>query len=377
MKLAAENWILVSHEAGAGRADDVRIPSFPCLIGRQARAAVRIFHPTVSNDHAEISAEENRLFLRDLGSRNGTFLNGRRIAAPELLSAGDLLQFGERIFRLECVGGGGPSNYGSSTCAASSAGDLALAVAQVERLLSENLATAHFQPIVWLENNELHAYEALARATLFGVERPDVMFKAASYLNQECELSRVLRSVALTKFSPEQHVFLNTHPREMGNIRTLVASLVKLRKEHPSRPLTLEIHEAAVVDQGTMKVLRLALDDLQIHLAFDDFGAGQARLVELAEARPHYVKFDLRMIRGIDVDSNRRRLIASLIKITKDLGASPLAEGIETEQEYVACRELGFVLGQGYLFGKPAARASTGPLTMSMVLPPSPLGANI
>jgi hypothetical protein len=65
--------------------------------------------------------------------------------------------------------------------------------------------------------------------------------------------------------------------------------------------VTLEEHEAARGrDASTMKMLRLVLDDLNMKLAYDDFGAGQARLNELVEARPDYVKFDRKMISRID-----------------------------------------------------------------------------
>jgi EAL domain-containing protein (putative c-di-GMP-specific phosphodiesterase class I) len=96
------------------------------------------------------------------------------------------------------------------------------------------------------------------------------------------------------------------------------------------------------------------LDDLNMKLAYDDFGAGQARLHELVEARPNFVKFDRKMICGIDsAEASRCQLIETLVGMCRQLGIVTLAEGVETAGEAKACRALGFELMQGYYFGRP------------------------
>jgi EAL domain-containing protein (putative c-di-GMP-specific phosphodiesterase class I) len=102
-----------------------------------------------------------------------------------------------------------------------------------------------------------------------------------------------------------------------------------------------------------MRELRAVLNELNIGLAYDDFGAGQARLVELGEVPPDFLKFDIELIHEIDRASpERQRMLASLVAIVKDLGIASLAEGVETEAEHAACRQMGFDFGQGYLYGK-------------------------
>lgn len=89
-------------------------------------------------------------------------------------------------------------------------------------------------------------------------------------------------------------------------------------------------------------------------LAFDDFGAGQARLTELVEVHPEYLKFDMSLIRSIDqAPKDKVQMVRSLVHMAADLGIIPLAEGVETQGERDACVDIGFQLGQGYLFGKP------------------------
>ena len=118
--------------------------------------------------------------------------------------------------------------------------------------------------------------------------------------------------------------------------------------------LVLEIHEASVTNRTVMRELSAAVKDLEIELAFDDFGSGQARLAELIESRPDYVKFDISLIHAIDqADEARRRMIKSLVGMVRDLDIRALAEGIETSSEAEACEEIGFDLAQGYFFGRP------------------------
>ncbi len=143
--------------------------------------------------------------------------------------------------------------------------------------------------------------------------------------------------------------------REAG----LFDSLESLRAEHPELRLVLEIHEAAITDAGSMSQLQEGLRALGIGLAYDDFGSGQARLAELSAAPPDYLKFDRSMVSGIDqASANRRRVLAALVAMATDLGIAPVAEGLEHGEEAAVCAELGFTLGQGYLFGVPAPAAA-------------------
>lgn len=63
-------------------------------IGRDAHNHVHLDHPTVSRQHAEIVRQNSAQVLRDLGSSNGTFLNGQRVTQDKFLNMGDVIQIG-------------------------------------------------------------------------------------------------------------------------------------------------------------------------------------------------------------------------------------------------------------------------------------------
>ncbi len=104
-----------------------------------------------------------------------------------------------------------------------------------------------------------------------------------------------------------------------------------------------------------MRALGEALRSLNIQLAYDDFGAGQARLVDLIEVPPDYLKFDICLVRDIHKGTDQRRqMLETLVRMAHDLGVAVLAEGIECQEEGEICAQLGFDFAQGYYYGKPA-----------------------
>ncbi len=193
---------------------------------------------------------------------------------------------------------------------------------------------------------------------MFGLETSVAMFSAAARLNMEVELSQMLRWEGIREalsLPTQVQIFVNTHPLELER-PDLIKTMCQVRELASGLPITLEIHEAAVTNPDAMRELREQLRDLNIQVAYDDFGAGQNRLTELIESPPDVLKFDMRLIRDIDTaSSEKQRMLASLTRIVLDLGVTPLAEGIETAGEAEVCKQIGIELAQGYFYGRPAS----------------------
>lgn len=76
-------------------------PGTPTVrIGRGPGATLRMADVSVSRFHAELRAVDDGWLVRDLGSMNGTYLNGLRITTPTRVRAGDLVSFGSTTYRL-------------------------------------------------------------------------------------------------------------------------------------------------------------------------------------------------------------------------------------------------------------------------------------
>jgi len=348
-------WFLSGQTTEGDAVRHVPIHSFPFRVGRRGDAGLVLSFRTVSGLHAEFMESGDQLLLRDLDSTNGTFVNGNRVTGLVVVNQNDLVQFAEFPFRVRRQS----SERGGLTLATSVC-DYALALVQFDQLMTSRAVIPYFQPVISLNDGATVGYEVLGRSGVYGLETPELMFHAASQLGLELELSRMFRWEAVrASFSlPDPpHLFVNTHPKEISD-PGFVESLKALREFSPRQKITVEIHESAVTDAAAMATLRSALNDLKITLAYDDFGAGQDRLIQLIEIRPDYLKFDKGLVRDIDRAAGaRQKMLETLVKMIADLGIAPLAEGVETESEGTTCRQLGFHLAQGFHYGKPA-RAS-------------------
>ena len=110
----------------------------------------------------------------------------------------------------------------------------------------------------------------------------------------------------------------------------------------------------AVTDTAQLRQFAARLARLGIRFAYDDFGAGQARLLELADVPPHFVKFDMSLIRSLHKASERKRqVVRDLVKMVLAAGSVPLAEGVEDAGQARFLRSLHCDVMQGYLLSKP------------------------
>lgn len=348
-------WALSSVARDEDTAQRVPISTQPFSVGRQSSASLVIPNSTVSGMHAELILAGDKLLIRDCGSTNGTLLNGRSIHSVEELHDNDILHFGNAMYLVHR----GLMPTGPATVCADTAGE-ALAQVQFATLLARPGVEPVYQPIVHLHEGTRIGFEILSRSPFIGLETPAKMFRVAAQRTSEAELSRVCRLEGLKgagELDKRYQLYLNTHPAELDSPE-LLESLKTLRSLYPLQEIVLEVHESGVTSIEFLRNLRAALKDLNVGLAYDDFGAGQARLMELIEVPPDVLKFDVSLVQGLPTASaSHRSTVASLIRIVQDLNVIPLAEGVETTEEADICRELGFELAQGFLFGRgePAA----------------------
>ncbi len=351
----------------AGRLRRIAIHTLPFSVGRRQGLALVLPADSVSKSHAEIYEAESGLRLRDLGSKNGTFIN-RSLIDDAPLEGGDILHFADFEFRLgrtdERETSPLPPRDDSPTTAVPARRELSHhfmeGTRELRELLRDGMVTMVFQPLVHLPRRPDRppaAYEALGRGRHPRLpESPLELFRIAESMNAEAELSRLFRrkAVELARGREEMPtIFLNTHPIELQR-PGLLESLEELRELAPLLDLALEIHESVLTRPAQIAELRALLLERNIALAYDDFGAGQARLLELADAPPDYLKFDRRWVSSLDQATvSKRRLLSSLLSLARDLPIKTVAEGIETPAEAAACTEIGFTHAQGFNLGRP------------------------
>ncbi len=334
----------------------INAPSF--VIGRRSEANLQLASQCISGRHAEILLIGDNLFIRDLGSTNGTYLNRRRVRQPTPISAGDHIEIADVEFKVEVrQANSEPSiSWMKETAKVLDSFEPDWVMSQFNELIANKVVMPHYQRIIALGSKSVVGFEALARSPLIGLENPANMFQTATLVNREVDLSIVCRERALELFDwapAGTMLFINTHPAECLEI-DVMPSLTKLVETFPSIEIVVEVHEGAIQNHHQMKYFSSKLRDLGVKIAYDDFGAGQSRLLELVKCPPDYLKFDRSLIENIhQANPYQWKMMKMLVDMAKDVPTVTLAEGIERIEEAEACIELGFELAQGYYFGRP------------------------
>ena len=348
----ASPWALQCHVAGHGSMQRTPLRPLPFRLGRAQGLSLVVSSTHVSTTHAEVYSDGLTLRVRDLGSRNGTYLN-RQLIADAPLHEGDLLRIGDCDFRV--VRDLPEETSASATLPLRQQ----LSPVRLRELIDRGAVTSVYQPILALPSREPIAFEALGRGLYPGLpESPVELFDLAGTLGPEAqaELSRLFRrrAVELVRDCARPPIlFLNTHPVEF-EAPGLIESLEELRTLAPDVGLVLEIHESTLGQIEFLSWLSARLAEIGVQLSYDDFGAGEARLFELAEVPPHYLKFDRRFVDGLHAAPvSRRRLVGSLVAAARELQVSTIAEGVETAEDAEACLRVGFSHAQGFHFGRP------------------------
>jgi EAL domain-containing protein (putative c-di-GMP-specific phosphodiesterase class I) len=338
----------------------VLIDQEPFRIGRNPAAHFVIYSTKVSKEHAEIYRVGGDYRIRDMGSRNGTFVNGIKIDGRARLTNGDIIHVAHAEFRFSVDTPGmldGPPTNTTDPVQSVLPSSLIRGGERLREMLSQQDVTTLFQPIVNLESTEVLAYEALGRGKHCELSASPVeLFRLADRCRMSAELSRTfrLRAIEQVDLLPSGvHVFFNLHPAEMTD-PGLIDSLSEMQAALKGcRRMVVEIHENAVSDATRMRRLYDQLNQADIGLAFDDFGVGQSRFLELAEAPPDYIKLDRSLVHGIDLAEARQELVHAMTRVARKFGVQIIAEGIETSDEARTCEALGCQLGQGFRFGRP------------------------
>ncbi|HWU48800.1 MAG TPA: EAL domain-containing protein [Asticcacaulis sp.] len=125
------------------------------------------------------------------------------------------------------------------------------------------------------------------------------------------------------------------------------------------RRLELEITESVIFESETRNIEVLqALRAMGARIAMDDFGTGYSSLSYLRSFVFDKIKIDRAFVRDLPHDGDALSIIRAIIDMAQSLGVRITAEGVETEAQMTALRDLNCAEAQGYLIGRPAADVS-------------------
>jgi EAL domain-containing protein (putative c-di-GMP-specific phosphodiesterase class I) len=118
--------------------------------------------------------------------------------------------------------------------------------------------------------------------------------------------------------------------------------------------MVIEITEStAMTDPERTQRILWELHAKGFRIALDDFGTGYSSLSRLKHLPVDILKIDRSFVRDVADDPEMGSMVTAIIQLAHGLGMTPLAEGVETEQEWRFLTDHGCGLGQGYHFSKP------------------------
>jgi EAL domain-containing protein (putative c-di-GMP-specific phosphodiesterase class I)/GGDEF domain-containing protein len=232
--------------------------------------------------------------------------------------------------------------------------------ALLEVIVNRRLHT-QFQPIVSLRDGQVFGYEALIRGPKGGLlRRPGDLCHAAEKARMVTWFDLACLEQIFQQASQQgiRHLlFVNMEAEGLASMDLQDRSLAMRAREHGLTPaqIVIEITERQTVGDFPRLISDIGrLREEGFKIAVDDAGAGYNSLHAIAELRPDFVKIDRNLVRNLDVNGERRALLATLVRYARQIGTAVLGEGAETREELVTLIDLGVTYCQGYLLGKPA-----------------------
>jgi diguanylate cyclase (GGDEF)-like protein/PAS domain S-box-containing protein len=248
----------------------------------------------------------------------------------------------------------------------------------LRRAIADGDLRVHYQPIVAVADGALCGFEALVRweHPERGLIPPAEFIPLAEDTGLIVTLGRWVIAEACRQAAawrsehpdwPGVHVAVNLSTRQLSDPELVDAVAASLAANGlQAGELMLEITESLLMqeDESVVQMLQ-ALKALGVSLALDDFGTGYSSLGYLRRFPLDVLKLDRSFVSELGADAAADAIIAAVIAMSRALGMTVIAEGVETAAQHEILRRLGCDQAQGYHFARPLPPAELVDLAVS------------
>ncbi|SIQ11562.1 EAL domain, c-di-GMP-specific phosphodiesterase class I (or its enzymatically inactive variant) [Rhizobium sp. RU35A] len=237
------------------------------------------------------------------------------------------------------------------------------AQSDIARALRRAEFVLQYQPQVSLEDDSLCGMEALIRwqHPVRGLLPPAEFLPLLEHSPLSLDVGWWVLSEAVRQMGEWQakgltrvKMSVNLFPLQLRS-PGFIEAVADLLTHHGVEPrfLELEITETAALTDGdeSLRVIN-GLRDIGVGIAFDDFGTGYASLGTLQHYPITTLKIDRGFVRDLLTRQRDAAITRALIMLSRDIGVTTIAEGIETIEQELTLKMMGCDCGQGYLFGR-------------------------
>ncbi|PEQ14690.1 hypothetical protein B2G71_00680 [Novosphingobium sp. PC22D] len=286
-----------------------------------------------------------------------TYVDSSDVSADAAMSQADAAMYKCKVRKSNCVRFFEAGMEMAAIRRASMEADLRDAI-RAERI------EPHYQPLVCLEDGRIIGYEVLARWRLDDGElrMPDDFIGIAEDIGLIDDMFYSLLEQAaadVRKWSPELTFAMNLSPVQFGD-EWLVERVLKILAGAGIAPGRLEIE---ITENSLVTDVEMARNVIQqfksqgIRVALDDFGTGYSSLRHLSELEFDKLKIDRSFVHDVYINESSQTIVRTITSLAHNLGMQVTVEGIDTAENAQSVIGYGCDIGQGYLYGKPAAKA--------------------
>jgi len=227
--------------------------------------------------------------------------------------------------------------------------------------LQNNKLSLHYQPQIDLTTNQLIGVEALVRWSDLehGEKFPSQFIPFAERCGLITKLGEWVAEAACSQMSnwlkkgyqlPNLSINISVHQFRRGRVLTMMKRLLEIY-QLPAKAITLEITESTLAEDE--QAMLENLKNLGLSISIDDFGTGYSSLARLKNYPIDELKIDRSFVDNITEQGQDRVIAQTIIAMSKTLGYSVVAEGVETKKQLETLRDLGCDIIQGYFISKP------------------------
>ncbi len=336
------------YSDGNGEAHRITIESFPFRIGRAETADLRVESVEVSREHAEIFERNGFWLVRDLGSTNGTQVNGKQITET-LLSDGDILKVAES--ELIFIASSASQFQRMVTQPIQSknlprgAHALPQEIATIRMMTEATLYQAIPTDLLAIRSLSHEVTEAFLSRPAIRSQRDSIASQSNAVSDRYRELERMLAIESVIARPETQRLFLSIAPADIEAPHLLFSHLRLLQSQLPNGwELGITIPLPSDVD-----ILRFAnvFQEAQEHefrVAFDQFQGSGAQVLHLKSLLPDYLILAPGMTRDLAVSRQPLRRLESLLDACNELVIKPVLPNDDAGTTLAICQEMGFDL---------------------------------
>ncbi|WP_108061511.1 bifunctional diguanylate cyclase/phosphodiesterase [Poseidonibacter lekithochrous] len=237
----------------------------------------------------------------------------------------------------------------------------------LEEAISSNKIKTFFQPIFNMQTKEIEKYETLVRL----IDKNDKVISPYFFLDISKqaklynEITATVINQSFEKFKDNDYEFSINFSVEDIEHEPTVNLLVSKLQEYPSiaNRLVIELLEDEGIENFEMiNEFILKLRAFGVKFAIDDFGTGYSNFSYLLKLDIDYLKIDASLIKNINLDTNSKKIVETLVEFSKKIGAKTIAEFVHNKEVFDDISDIDINYAQGYYIDEPRANIGSKPL---------------